>query len=161
VGDAALAEDVVQEAAVIALKKLDQYQPGTNFAAWIGQIVRNVAFNRARDRRRRSSPSGSPLLDPANLLRERPPGVEPAAAEPAALDSQDLVGQVHRALEDVGEIPRACLLLRTVEGLSYAEISQLLEIPEGTAMSHVQAVRLSIAAVSPRSLGAQGTGANG
>jgi RNA polymerase sigma-70 factor (ECF subfamily) len=44
-------------------------------------------------------------------------------------------------LGDVGEVARACLLLRTLEGLEYAEISRLLEIPEGTAMSHVHRTR--------------------
>ncbi len=46
VRDASLAEDVVQEAAVVALSKSDQFRPVTNQAAWIIQIVRNVAHER-------------------------------------------------------------------------------------------------------------------
>src|SRR3989304_6091403 len=53
IGDASLAEDVVQEAAIIAPGKLDQFRAGTNFTSWTGQIVRNVALNRARRERRR------------------------------------------------------------------------------------------------------------
>jgi RNA polymerase sigma-70 factor (ECF subfamily) len=45
------------------------------------------------------------------------------------------------ALVEVGEVPRACILLRTVEGLAYPEIAKLLGIPEGTAMSHVHRTR--------------------
>ena len=41
------------------------------------------------------------------------------------------------ALEEISETARACLLLRTCEQLSYAQIAEMLEIPAGTAMSHV------------------------
>ena len=48
VRDPALAEDVVQDAAIIALGKFDQYQPGSNFTAWMAQMVRFVALNQSR-----------------------------------------------------------------------------------------------------------------
>jgi RNA polymerase sigma-70 factor (ECF subfamily) len=145
IGDASLAEDVVQEAAIIALGKLDQYRPGTNFTAWTGQIVRNVARNRARrERRHRAAVTdptlmeGQPSLTGRNLeasWREVAPG-ESSAGEQRPFDEHVL-----QALGDVGEVARACLLLRTLEGLEYSEISRLLEIPEGTAMSHVHRTR--------------------
>ena len=49
--------------------------------------------------------------------------------------------RVLTALNSVGEIPRSCLLLRTIEHLEYSEIARVLEIPEGTAMSHVHRTR--------------------
>src|SRR5688500_18625993 len=52
VSDASAAEDVVQEAALLALEKLDQFQPGTNFRAWMAQMVRFVALNHARKRQK-------------------------------------------------------------------------------------------------------------
>src|SRR6185503_14289646 len=42
------ADDVVQEAAIVALDKLHQFQPGTNFLAWMSRIVRYTALNHAR-----------------------------------------------------------------------------------------------------------------
>ncbi len=48
------------------------------------------------------------------------------------------------ALKTLGETPRACLLLRTVEEMSYREISEILGIPEGTAMSHVHRTRQAL-----------------
>src|SRR5262249_54943115 len=42
------ADDVLQEAAVVALSKLDQFNPATSFTAWMGQIVRFVALNESR-----------------------------------------------------------------------------------------------------------------
>ena len=146
VGDASLAEDVVQEAALVALNKLDQYRPGSNFAAWAGQIVRNVAFNRARSERRRRSTAFS-----ATMLSEHHDTAEQAGRREASsagrignLEENEFHRQLIRALSDVQEIPRACLLLRTIEGLPYTEISRLLEIPEGTAMSHVHRTRQAL-----------------
>ena len=49
-GDPDLAEDVLQEAAVTALRKLEDFDPSTSFSAWMGQIVRYTALNHARRR---------------------------------------------------------------------------------------------------------------
>jgi RNA polymerase sigma-70 factor (ECF subfamily) len=143
VRDSAAAEDVVQEAAIIALGKLDQFEPGTNFTAWMGQIIRFVALNQSRKERRRRTAA----TDPATLD-------ETAPAAAAGLASGSLIGRsilppdqpyfddrVMVALREVNEVARACLLLRTVDELSYAEIAALLGIPEGTAMSHVHRTR--------------------
>ena len=51
--DRSQAEDVLQEACVIALQKLDQFQTETSFTAWMGRIVRFVALNHLRSRIRR------------------------------------------------------------------------------------------------------------
>jgi RNA polymerase sigma-70 factor (ECF subfamily) len=42
------------------------------------------------------------------------------------------------------ELPRTCLVLRIVHGMAYSEISHALNIPEGTAMSHVHRSRLAL-----------------
>lgn len=144
-GDSSLAEDVVQEAAVVALGKLDQYQPGTNFSAWMGQMVRFMALNERRKRGRRPAVS----LDPATMDQVVPGSGEGSTQGELRLtdsgqlppDQAHFDDRVLKALGEVGETARACLLLRTVEGLSYTEISRLLEIPEGTAMSHVHRTR--------------------
>lgn len=52
--------------------------------------------------------------------------------------------QVLSALQQLSAEARACLLLRTVEQLSYRDISKLMHIPEGTAMSHVHRSRLKL-----------------
>ncbi|MEW6251273.1 MAG: RNA polymerase sigma factor, partial [Planctomycetota bacterium] len=141
VQDATLADDVVQEAAVIGLSKLSAYRPGTNFSAWMGRIVRYVALNQARAARRRRT---APLESAADA---------PGASEPALVgarlgDQAELTADqelfddaVMAALREVPETARLCLLLKTVEGFEYAEISRLLRIPEGTAMSHVHRAR--------------------
>ena len=141
VQDAALAEDVVQEAAIVALGKLDHFQPETNLTAWIAQIVRHLAMNRLRKERRRRAV----LAEVSKGSRQRGPA--PVAGDvdllnpEHSLDRRQMDDQILRALNEVSETARACLLLRTLEGLAYSRIAALLEIPEGTAMSHVHRTR--------------------
>lgn len=136
-------EDVLQESALIALRKLDDFDPSTSLHAWCGQIVRNVARNRARrDRRRRTADadlrfiqderrptSARDVLDNASTLRR---------------DQAHFDDAVLRALDSLDETARACLLLRTLKDLSYREIAKALDIPEGTASSHVHRARRAL-----------------
>lgn len=144
VRDHALAEDIVQEAAITAYRKFEQFEPGTRFGAWMGQIVRNIALNQARKRRNRREAGVTPedLQRPASPDQPATLAASQAGRVPENQGWFDDV--VLRALEALSEIPRACLLLRTIEGLSYAEISGMLEIPEGTAMSHVHRSRSTL-----------------
>jgi RNA polymerase sigma-70 factor (ECF subfamily) len=141
VGDAALADDVLQEAALIGLEKREQFEPGTRFTAWMARIVRFVALNQLRSRARR------PLrgADPAELADARdaaqPTGVTARGALTADAPFDDELCEALRALKPTA---RACLLLKTVLELEYAEIARTLEIPAGTAMSHVHRARAEL-----------------
>ena len=141
-GDADLADDVVQEAAVTALQRLDQFQPGTNFEAWMSQVVRFIALNHRRKRtRRRTSP-----VDPV-IIDETSASAQQAATAPVASDGrltrdQDAFDDdVVEALDDLDERTRCCLLLRVVQGMPYRQIALVLDVPEGTAMSCVHRAR--------------------
>jgi RNA polymerase sigma-70 factor (ECF subfamily) len=148
--DRSLAEDVVQEAAIIALGKLDQFQRGTNFVAWMGQTVRYAALNLARRNRRHVSAATDPTLIDANT--DRPPHAATSAPSSVRLTSEvKLPGdqpafddRLVRALDGINEMARACLLLRTLEGMEYREIARTLDIAEGTAMSHVHRARAAL-----------------
>lgn len=150
VQDATLAEDVVQEAALVALGKLREFRTGSCFYAWMARIVQYVALNHSRARRRRKT---VPLA-----VANATPVAQPAA--PACLAGGHFApNQPHfddRVLAALGRVPapaRACLLLRTIEGLEYAEIARQLNIPPGTAMSHVhrtrQLLRQALADLAP------------
>ncbi len=143
VGDTNQAEDVLQEAAVIALQKLDQFEPDTSFAAWMAQIVRFVALNTRRARGRSVS------VDPARLNESIEAPRRPAPAELSsrgvlADDQAHFDDEVRRALATLDDTARACLLLRSVMDMPYREIARTLDIPEGTAMSHVHRARRAL-----------------
>lgn len=139
--------DVLQEAALIALSKIDDFDPDTNFVAWMGRIVRNVASNHRRKHRRHAH-SGH---DPDHLQADNPgPQMTLSGRGDVPVDQEHFDDRLLNALNTLDETPRACLLLRTIRGMPYKEISLALGIPEGTAMSHVhrsrQALRLALSA---------------
>jgi RNA polymerase sigma-70 factor (ECF subfamily) len=144
VGDRTAAEDIVQDAAVIALGKLDQFKTGTNFNAWISQIVRYSALNETRKRKHRRTQRTDPVeIDRAVVssgLSNAPP-LRLTADGQLPADAGHFDDAMMQALESINPVARACLLLRTVEALDYQSISQLLDIPQGTAMSHVHRAR--------------------
>lgn len=146
-GDRTEAEDVLQEAAMIGLQRLSQFQPGTDLRAWCGRIVRFVALNRRRRvRRRRTEP-----VDPEVLAESRP---APATVPPAPVDVRGQLQPGSGAFDDALEAAlarlrptaRACLLLKVVQELDYAAIAATLGIPQGTAMSHVHRARAALRA---------------
>lgn len=135
VSNGADADDVMQEAAIVAIRKLNTFTPGTSFRAWMGEVVRNVGLNRRRQNVRYTRRFGHSAAA-GNLADIEENGGGRAQAAAAAGDASIDEGLLE-ALEQLGDVPRTCILLRCVEGLGYPEISQLLDIPKGTAMSHV------------------------
>ncbi len=146
--DAAAAEDVVQDAALTALGKLHEFDPQTNFAAWMGQTVRFVAYNHSRKEVRRR---GSAMISAETELESRIPDdglpyemIALAAQGKLPADQRVFDDAVVAALNSVSDVARACLLLRTLADMEYTEIAQMLAIPEGTAMSHVHRTRMAL-----------------
>ncbi len=142
-GDRTLAHDVVQEAATIAMGKLQDFDKTTNFSAWMGQIVRFVALNEARGRQRRRTTVTSPVTFASGALQGNP---RPSSSSSlvSGLPTTDIEGfdeHVKTSLMSLDDTARSCLVLRVVHGMSYSEISKALSIPEGTAMSHVHRSR--------------------
>ena len=133
------AEDAVQDAAEIGLRKRTGFDPSTDFCAWMSQIVRNVARNAIRKRfRRRAVPIESDVLPAPTGDAEGPGASTHGELLPGSEAFDD---RVRAALLELSEDARSCLLLRSVKGSSYEQISRLLGIPKGTAMSHVHRAR--------------------
>lgn len=140
-GRRADADDALQEACAVALAKLESFEVGTNFASWMGQIVRYVALNALRRRQGRETLPPE-LID--ETWQSPPPREEPA--DPRRLselsrEQEHFDDEVLAALMQLSPMARACLLLRAVQDLDYRDLSRMLGIPEGTAMSHVHRAR--------------------
>ncbi len=135
-GDRTAADDIVQEAAVIAFQKRAEFRRGTNFAAWLTQIVRHCAANY----RRKTVSRRTFATDPGDLDQVPATSAVDGAIDTLddlSLDRLDLGDEWLHALRQLPEVACCCLLLRVIGGASYGGISQQLQIPEGTAMSHV------------------------
>ena len=146
-GDSTHAEDIVQEAALIAVSKAGHFRAGSSFSAWMAAIVRRCALNYRRKVHARKTFATDPThlaqhADPSSVTGGPCPGMGVTGKVlpfQAAFDDELL-----HALELLSDEARCCLLLRVVQRLSYAEISDLLQIPEGTAMSHVHRGKLAL-----------------
>lgn len=129
--------DVVQEAFLQAYLKLDTFQRSSAFFTWLYRI----AFNAAVSGRRRVRPSVS--LD---VFREEAGQQlsDPQAAPAAQVEQQERADGVHAALQTLSAEHRAILTLREMDGCSYEEIAELLELPVGTVRSRLHRARLQL-----------------
>jgi RNA polymerase sigma-70 factor (ECF subfamily) len=136
------ADDVLQEAAIVGLSKLDDFDPHTSFVAWMGRIVRFVAHNQRRKEARSAGAFVEEPLEsgtPWSVERDVHPTLRDVEA--LARDGRTFDDRLQRSLATLSDTARACLLLKTVLELEYKEIAAMLSIPEGTAMSHVHRAR--------------------
>jgi RNA polymerase sigma-70 factor (ECF subfamily) len=107
----------------------------------MSQIVRLTALNHLRKTNRQSTlPTDPVTLDRVSSLsptNRRDSDATVGQDGHLAYLQTDFDDDVLGALHSISDLGRACLLLRIVEQLSYAEIAETLQIPQGTAMSHV------------------------
>ncbi len=132
------AEDVVQESYLKAFRFFDGFR-GENSRAWILTIVRNSCYSWLR--RRQGQHSAKQLDEEAELTEENP--ANPEILYERAQDSQLL----HRALEALPVEFREAIVLRELEGFSYKEIADILDVPLGTVMSRIARARKHLRAI--------------
>jgi RNA polymerase sigma factor (sigma-70 family) len=125
------ADDLVQLSLERALERWRQWQPGTRLHSWLFGIMRNAWIDELRARRRRGE-----------VLLAEEAGVEIAAAGAAA--PLEAVA-IEAALHELPEEQRLAVLLVLVEGLSYKEAAEALEVPIGTLTSRLARGREALA----------------
>lgn len=138
-GDRTEAEDAVQEAALLAWRAYDSFEPGTNFRAWFYRILTNCCYGRHRQRLRR--PQTVEFDDVPDLhlftMAQRT-GVYADTANPAAVVLGKMgVDQILSAIDGLPEEYRAVAALYFVEEFTYEEIAAALECPVGTVRSRL------------------------
>ncbi len=133
----ALADDLVQDTVVKAMRAREQFEKGTNLKAWLLRILSNTYFTGHRrgglERQVLDGPEADPLGEgwvSATALR--------ALRDPETQALTPLVeGEVQRALDALPEEYRLAVVLSDVEELSYKEISAAMGCPIGTVMSRL------------------------
>jgi RNA polymerase sigma-70 factor, ECF subfamily len=140
------AEDLVQETYLKAYRGFAGFEEGTNLKAWLYRILTNTYINSYRAKQRR--PDETDLDDVEDLfLYNRIGGLEAARASRSAEDElMDLFteAEVKTAIEELPETYRMAVLLADVEGFSYKEIAEILDIPIGTVMSRLYRGRTAL-----------------
>jgi RNA polymerase sigma-70 factor (ECF subfamily) len=119
VHDAALAEDIAQEAFLAALRNLDRFDRRRPFGPWLHRIVVNRAIDAAR----------------ARALRRE---AELTVGAPAAPDPEPVDDAILQALGNLPPEQRAVVVLRHLLGYTPGEIARILDVPRGTVNSRLR-----------------------
>jgi RNA polymerase sigma-70 factor (ECF subfamily) len=131
---------------VRAYRGFPSFQDGTNLRAWLYRILTNTFINTYRAKQRR--PEQTDLDDVEDLyLYKRLGGLEAASLGRSAEDElMDMFTEteVKDAIEALPEQFRMAVLLADVEGFSYKEIAEILDIPIGTVMSRLHRGRKAL-----------------
>src|ERR1700730_14280909 len=139
-------EDLVQETYLKAYRAFGSFQAGTHLKAWLYKILTNTFINSYRARKRR--PEQTELDDVEDLyLYRRLGGLQEAAAGRSAEEEvleHFTESDVKAAIEALPEQFRMAVLLADVEGFSYKEIADILDIPIGTVMSRLHRGRKAL-----------------
>ena len=142
------AQDASQEVWIKVWKNIKTFRAQSAFSTWLYRIAVNTCLSaRQRESRliieeREYYRSGEEI--PYVLLPEQQPAGGAEADPEAAALGAELRQELETALLEVRAEHRAALILRHMEGLSYAEIAQVLEVPEGTAKGWVSRGRAAM-----------------
>ena len=133
------AEDLVQETFLKGWRAFDSYQQGTNLRAWLFRIMTNTFINKYNSQQRR--PQETELDEVEELFLFRRMGAFDQSKMSQSAEDQMLElftdDEVKNAIESLPETFRIPVLLSDVEGFSYKEIAEMLEVPIGTVMSRL------------------------
>lgn len=145
--------DAVQEAFVKVHKNIHKFQGSSSFYTWLYRIVMNVSIDHVRRTSRRKS-----LDFDERALHEESEVAGDGALVPSVTDAnpgkaalrRELGGAIQAALQELPEHHRAVIVLREIEGMSYEEMAEALEVPKGTVMSRLFHARKKMqAALAP------------
>ena len=131
------AREIVQEAFLRVYRNLDKFQGGSSFFTWLYRIVTNLAI----DLMRRPAKREVELFDNPSVADE----VEatPFVARIDGADPLDVVGRrqlaarIGKALDALPPYHRAVILMRELEGMSYQEMAEAMQVSKGTIMSRL------------------------
>jgi len=131
-GNAADADDLVQETMLKAYRAWDQYERGTNAKGWLLTILRHTFINEYRRRTRHPETVDVDAIEPFAVFDD----VQEQDPQGRFFD-QIVDDEVLRAVDGLPEQFREALVLSDVEGMSYEEVARVLGVPLGTVKSRL------------------------
>jgi RNA polymerase sigma-70 factor (ECF subfamily) len=141
-GNPADAEEVTQEAFLKAFRALPRFRGDAKFSTWLFQIAKNVCINLFHRGRRQMEHRRVSLQDHMDDDEAIPVQIETPDDNPQeALLEREFAAVAAQAIAALDPHYRDALVLRDVEGMDYAEIAQILEVPVGTVKSRIHRAR--------------------
>ena len=140
------AEDLTQEVFIRIYRTLDQYDPKQgDLANWLMRLARNLIIDDYRHRQRNPQNSMADAVDDHQYhLR----AVGTSAQKD--MERRELAAQVQEGIDKLPPDLKTCVILRDIEELSYQEIVDALQIPEGTVKSRINRGRIELAKILRR-----------
>ena len=130
------AEDLVQDTCLRGFRFFNRYQQGTNFKAWIFKILMNMFINKYHKDQRKPPSVQFEKVEYAveNVLNDNE---RSTILTDSNMFRNIFDDEIVRAIESLSEDYRISVLLCDIEGFSYKEIGEILDIPMGTVMSRI------------------------
>ena len=143
VRDRTLAEDLAQEAFIRAFNAIHSYNPRYKFSSWIFKIANNHTIDHLRKKRLDTiSIDGSPHASSSEETAQTRIVVEATDETPEEyVEHRELGSLIERAIGELRPEYRNVVLLRHVEGYSYDEIAEILDLPLGTVKTYLHRAR--------------------
>lgn len=139
------AEDLVQETMLRAYRSFDRFEPGTNLKAWLFRILTNAYINVYRKRQREPQKVSQDEIEDFDLYQELKNHDPQLSATPETIVLDNLVdSDIMDAIDDLPEQFRLAVVLSDIEGFSYAEMAQIMDVPMGTVMSRLHRGRRAL-----------------
>lgn len=143
VRDRALAEDITQETFIKVLNGIRSYRPEFKFSSWIFKIANNAAIDQLRRRSLDTlSLDGSPTATTPEAMGATALQIGSQGESPLdEVEARELGSAIEQAIARLRPEYRACIMLRHVQGFSYEEIAETLELPLGTVKTYIHRAR--------------------
>jgi RNA polymerase sigma-70 factor (ECF subfamily) len=140
------ADDLSQEVFIRIYKTLEQYDPKQgNLSSWLMRLARNLIIDDYRHRQRNPQNSYADDVE-KHTFHLRAVG----SSAQKEIERRELAHQVQEGIDKLPDDLRTCVILRDIEELSYKEIVDALEIPEGTVKSRINRGRIELAKILRR-----------
>jgi RNA polymerase sigma-70 factor (ECF subfamily) len=136
VRDPALAEDIAQDTLVKAWQALPTLRDGSSERSWVLRITHNTSISVLRTRR-------AVVVDPSELPERQ---TVPETSVESRVQSGAVLSDFIAALDELDDLSRSIIVLREVEGLSYQEIVEVLDVPLPTVKTRLLRARKKLGA---------------
>jgi len=145
VGDAEEANDLAQEIFTAAYQNLKKFRGDAKFSTWLFQIATNRGKNRFKYLKRRGYFAGRGQQESDDDRESSQKAIPDYSTNPETLLAGKQIQKiVQDAIEDLDPDHKEIVILRDIEGFSYDEIAQILNLPEGTTKSRLHRARMVV-----------------